>query len=107
MFGGVRRNVEASTADLEASIDDRRDVLATRCDVADEDHVADAIAKTVETFGSLDLAYNNAGIQSPMTDAADETADVFDHWQRADAHQQSRWLNRDFQWDNHHHRHIE
>src|SRR5206468_12794328 len=53
-------------------------VLATRCDVADEDQVADAIAKTVETFGSLDLAYNNAGIQSPMTDAADETADVFD-----------------------------
>src|SRR2546421_371401 len=53
-------------------------VLATRCDVADEDQVADAIAKTVETFGRLDLAYNNAGIQSPMTDAADETADVFD-----------------------------
>ncbi|HEY6424877.1 MAG TPA: glucose 1-dehydrogenase [Pseudonocardiaceae bacterium] len=53
-------------------------VLATRCDVAEEDQVADAIAKTVETFGSLDLAYNNAGIQSPMIDAADETAEVFD-----------------------------
>jgi NAD(P)-dependent dehydrogenase (short-subunit alcohol dehydrogenase family) len=53
-------------------------VLAVRCDVADEEQVAAAVATTVETFGSLDLAYNNAGIQSPMTDAADETADVFD-----------------------------
>jgi NAD(P)-dependent dehydrogenase (short-subunit alcohol dehydrogenase family) len=53
-------------------------VLHARCDVADEDQVAAAVASTVETFGSLDLAYNNAGIQSPMTDAADETADVFD-----------------------------
>jgi NAD(P)-dependent dehydrogenase (short-subunit alcohol dehydrogenase family) len=53
-------------------------VLAVHCDVADEAQVAAAIAKTVETFGRLDLAYNNAGIQSPMIDAADETAEVFD-----------------------------
>ena len=32
----------------------------------------------MQTFGSLDVAYNNAGIQSPVTDAADETADAFD-----------------------------
>lgn len=53
-------------------------VLAVRCDVADEDQVAAAVAQTVETLGSLDLAYNNAGIQSPATDAADEPAEVFD-----------------------------
>ena len=53
-------------------------VLAVRCDVADEDQVADAVSRTVDAFGSLDLAYNNAGIQSPTTDAADEPADVFD-----------------------------
>jgi NAD(P)-dependent dehydrogenase (short-subunit alcohol dehydrogenase family) len=53
-------------------------VLTVRCDVADEVQVAAAVATTVDTFGSLDLAYNNAGIQSPMTDAADETAEVFD-----------------------------
>jgi NAD(P)-dependent dehydrogenase (short-subunit alcohol dehydrogenase family) len=52
--------------------------LAVRCDVADEDQVAAAVATTVQTFGGLDLAYNNAGIQSPVTDAADETADAFD-----------------------------
>jgi NAD(P)-dependent dehydrogenase (short-subunit alcohol dehydrogenase family) len=53
-------------------------VLGVRCDVADEDQVAAAVANTVETFGSLDMAYNNAGIQSPATDAADERAEVFD-----------------------------
>ena len=53
-------------------------VLAVRCDVADEDQVASAVASTVEAFGSLDVAYNNAGIQVPPTDAADETADSFD-----------------------------
>jgi NAD(P)-dependent dehydrogenase (short-subunit alcohol dehydrogenase family) len=53
-------------------------VLAVSCDVADEDQVATAVRRTVETFGSLDLAYNNAGIQSPVTDAADEPAEVFD-----------------------------
>lgn len=53
-------------------------VLAVHCDVADEAQVAAAVAATVETFGRLDMAYNNAGIQSPMTDAADETAEMFD-----------------------------
>jgi NAD(P)-dependent dehydrogenase (short-subunit alcohol dehydrogenase family) len=58
--------------------DARHRVLAVRCDVTDEDQVARAVRTTVETFGSLDLAYNNAGIQAPVTDAADETADTFD-----------------------------
>ncbi len=53
-------------------------VLAVHCDVADEDQVAAAVGATVEAFGSLDVAYNNAGIQAPPTDAADETADSFD-----------------------------
>lgn len=53
-------------------------VLAVHCDVADEAPVAAAVAATVEAFGSLDLAYNNAGIQVPATDAADEPAEMFD-----------------------------
>ncbi|HET7071080.1 MAG TPA: glucose 1-dehydrogenase [Nocardioides sp.] len=53
-------------------------VLVVHCDVADEDQVAAAVAATVDTFGRLDVAYNNAGIQSPITDAADEPAEVFD-----------------------------
>ena len=67
---------------LDAAEHELRDaghrVLAVSCDVSDEDQVTTAVRRTVETFGGLDLAYNNAGIQSPVTDAADETAEVFD-----------------------------
>jgi NAD(P)-dependent dehydrogenase (short-subunit alcohol dehydrogenase family) len=68
---------ELETAERELR-DAGHQVLAVRCDVADEDQVSAAVATTVAKFGSLDMAYNNAGIQAPMTDAADETAEVFD-----------------------------
>ena len=57
---------------------DGRQVLAVHCDVADEAQVAAAVAVAVDTFGSLDMAYNNAGIQAPVIDAADEPAERFD-----------------------------
>ncbi|MCW3816446.1 glucose 1-dehydrogenase [Micromonospora sp. DR5-3] len=52
--------------------------LAVRCDVSDEAEVANAVRKTVEAFGRLDMAFNNAGIMLPPTDAADEPVDAFD-----------------------------
>jgi NAD(P)-dependent dehydrogenase (short-subunit alcohol dehydrogenase family) len=52
--------------------------LAIRCNVADEADVAAMVQQTVSTFGRLDAAFNNAGIQVPPSDAADETADNFD-----------------------------
>ncbi|WP_251096611.1 glucose 1-dehydrogenase [Streptomyces sp. Caat 7-52] len=52
--------------------------LGISCDVADEDQAAAMVARTVETFGRLDMAFNNAGIQAPPADAADETAADFD-----------------------------
>jgi NAD(P)-dependent dehydrogenase (short-subunit alcohol dehydrogenase family) len=48
------------------------------CDVTDESQVAAMIDQTVTTFGRLDMAFNNAGIQAPPSDAADETAENFD-----------------------------
>src|SRR2546422_8959216 len=36
------------------------------------------VDKTVAAFGRLDVAFNNAGIQAPPTDAADEPAETFD-----------------------------
>jgi NAD(P)-dependent dehydrogenase (short-subunit alcohol dehydrogenase family) len=52
--------------------------LGVACDVADEDQVASLVERAVATFGRLDMAFNNAGIQVPPSDAADEPADVFD-----------------------------
>ncbi len=53
-------------------------VLAVTCDVTDEDQVAAMVGQTVAAFGRLDMAFNNAGIQIPPSDAADEEASVFD-----------------------------
>jgi NAD(P)-dependent dehydrogenase (short-subunit alcohol dehydrogenase family) len=36
------------------------------------------IERSVATFGRLDMAFNNAGIQVPPSDAADEPAENFD-----------------------------
>lgn len=58
--------------------DDGHRVLAVHRDVAEEAQVAAAVAAMIEPFGSLDMAYNNTGVQAPVTDAADEAADRFD-----------------------------
>ncbi len=52
--------------------------LAVTCDVSQEDQVAAMVAAAVDTYGRLDMAFNNAGIQAPPTDAADEPAETFD-----------------------------
>ncbi len=36
------------------------------------------VDRAVATFGRLDMAFNNAGVQAPPSDAADETAEDFD-----------------------------
>ncbi|SAK85374.1 short-chain dehydrogenase/reductase SDR [Caballeronia catudaia] len=53
-------------------------VLAVPCDVTDEAQVAQMVNQTVTTFGRLDAAFNNAGIQVPPSDAADEPAENFE-----------------------------
>ena len=54
------------------------DALGVACDVADEAQVAALVERTVKTFGRLDMAFNNAGIMLPVSDAADEPAERFD-----------------------------
>ncbi|WP_438273855.1 SDR family oxidoreductase [Nitrobacter sp.] len=46
--------------------------IGTACDVADETQVAAMIDLAVAEYGRLDMAFNNAGIQVPPSDAADE-----------------------------------
>jgi NAD(P)-dependent dehydrogenase (short-subunit alcohol dehydrogenase family) len=52
--------------------------IAVRCDVANEAEVAAMIEQTVSTFGRLDAAFNNAGIQSPAVETADASGEEFD-----------------------------
>ena len=53
-------------------------VFGSTCDVSSEDEVAAAVPRTVAEFGRLDIAFNNAGIQVPFSDAADDLAEYFD-----------------------------
>ncbi|NHE55955.1 SDR family NAD(P)-dependent oxidoreductase [Cyclobacterium plantarum] len=52
--------------------------LAITCDVSDDEQVKAMVDKTVATFGRLDAAYNNAGVQNELAEAADQTKEDFD-----------------------------
>src|SRR5438270_4924658 len=52
--------------------------LAVRCDVTRTEDVKAALDKTVETFGRLDFAFNNAGSEQPVTGTADLTETEWD-----------------------------
>jgi NAD(P)-dependent dehydrogenase (short-subunit alcohol dehydrogenase family) len=52
--------------------------IGVACDFADEAQVAAMVDRAVAEYGRLDMAFNNAGIQVPPSDAADEPAEVFD-----------------------------
>mgnify|MGYP003583302744 CR=1 FL=1 len=48
------------------------------CDVADEEQVKSTIEKIVKQFGSIDFAFNNAGIQAPPQELADVSNEIYD-----------------------------
>jgi NAD(P)-dependent dehydrogenase (short-subunit alcohol dehydrogenase family) len=52
--------------------------LAIKCDVSDDKQVKEMVDKTVTAFCRLDFAYNNAGVQNELAEAADQTRDDFD-----------------------------
>src|SRR5213595_1417346 len=53
-------------------------VLAIQCDVADDTQVEAMVEQTVATFGRLDAAYNNAGVQNIVAETADATREDYD-----------------------------
>jgi NAD(P)-dependent dehydrogenase (short-subunit alcohol dehydrogenase family) len=52
--------------------------LAVRCDVSDDAQVEAMVEQTVATFGRLDAAFNNAGVQMVLAETADSPRDDYD-----------------------------
>lgn len=52
--------------------------LAIRCDVSDDAQVEAMVKQAVATFGQLDAAYNNAGVQNVLAETADTTRQDYD-----------------------------
>jgi NAD(P)-dependent dehydrogenase (short-subunit alcohol dehydrogenase family) len=52
--------------------------LAVRCDVSRAEDIQRALNATIETFGRLDFAFNNAGIEYTVKPAADVTEEEWD-----------------------------
>jgi NAD(P)-dependent dehydrogenase (short-subunit alcohol dehydrogenase family) len=67
--------VHAAADELSAS---GHKVIGVRCDVANMEDVEAMVAKTVEIFGRLDAAFNNAGVQSPVSETADADPEDYD-----------------------------
>ncbi|MFE4915940.1 glucose 1-dehydrogenase [Streptomyces sp. NPDC056652] len=87
----ARAFAEAGAAVVLADVDDDavrtaaeeltsygRQAIGVTCDVTDETQTAAMVERAVTTFGRLDMAFNNAGVQVPPMDAADELAENFD-----------------------------
>lgn len=62
--------------DIEAS---GGTALFQRCDVTRDDDVRTLVAATIETFGRVDIAFNNAGIEIEQSKLADGDEAIFDH----------------------------
>ncbi|WP_049823858.1 SDR family NAD(P)-dependent oxidoreductase [Bradyrhizobium sp. WSM2254] len=52
--------------------------IAISCDVSREEDVRGALEKTIEVFGRLDYAFNNAGVEQAVAPLADLTVELWD-----------------------------
>lgn len=75
---------EAGLVETAASLKDA-DILYIAGDVSDEDHHIDVVKRTLDHFGSLDIALNNAGIFTELKRIDQTTADEFDRMMMVNA----------------------
>jgi len=71
-------NEQAAQSAAKELSDRGHKALAIRCDVSDDAQVAAMVAQTVATFGRLDVAFNNAGVQNILAETADTTPEDYD-----------------------------
>jgi NAD(P)-dependent dehydrogenase (short-subunit alcohol dehydrogenase family) len=55
------------------------DGMFVKTDISNEDYVKSLVEKTIKTYGRLDYAFNNAGIEETSKSFVDRTSDVFDN----------------------------
>jgi NAD(P)-dependent dehydrogenase (short-subunit alcohol dehydrogenase family) len=71
-------NEKAVQSAAKELADQGHKTLAIRCDVSDDRQVEAMVKQTVATFGRLDAAYNNAGVQNVLAETADSPRDDYD-----------------------------
>ena len=71
-------NGDGARAAADALVAAAHKAIGIRCDVADLDEVEAMVRETVSTFGRLDMAFNNAGVQSPVAETADADPKDYD-----------------------------
>ena len=71
------RDGDLALREAQNIVDEGGIATGVACDVTDEAQVAAAVDHAVAEYGRLDMAFNNAGIQVPPSDAADEPAEHF------------------------------
>jgi NAD(P)-dependent dehydrogenase (short-subunit alcohol dehydrogenase family) len=71
-------NQKAVRVAADELADEGHKTLAIHCDVSDDAQVEAMVKHTVATFGRLDAAYNNAGVQNLLAETADATREDYD-----------------------------
>ncbi|HHY2417473.1 TPA: SDR family NAD(P)-dependent oxidoreductase [Salmonella enterica] len=68
----------AAEAEAKRLVNAGYKAVAVRCDVTREDDAARAVETCIESFGGLDMAFNNAGLHVPVVNTADAEGSDFD-----------------------------
>lgn len=71
-------NEAQARATAKQLVDAGHKAIGIRCDVTNEADVRVMVEQAVSTFGRLDAAFNNAGVNSPAVETADASGAEFD-----------------------------
>lgn len=72
-------NEAATPAAVEQLVAAGQLAIAIQCDVAVKFQIEAMVELNVAKFGRLDVAFNNAGVNSPVAETADASGKEFDH----------------------------